>query len=97
MLYAIKNLSSLKTQPCTPWTTSTIAPPKTDWNNPNIDHCFYSGFEGLISGARIDSKNNPAMAGFSFTKSQVPIGIGPAFFSMISPVILCALIKLSSS
>ena len=62
MLYAIKNLSSLKTQPCTPWTVTVGTPPKTDWNNPNIDHCFYSGFEGLISGARIDSKNNPANA-----------------------------------
>ncbi|MCC7300984.1 MAG: hypothetical protein IT583_07890, partial [Verrucomicrobia bacterium] len=62
MLYAIKNLSSLKTQPCTPWTVTVGSPPKTDWNNPNIDHCFYSGFEGLISGARIDSKNNPAVS-----------------------------------
>jgi hypothetical protein len=61
MLLAIPNLSSSRTKNCTPWNTATSAPPKTDWNNPTIDHCFYSGLEGLIQSARIDSKNNPAV------------------------------------
>ena len=61
MLLSIPNLSSSRTKPCTPWSSSSIAPPKTDWNNPAVDHCFYSGLEGLIQSARIDSKNNPAV------------------------------------
>jgi len=61
MLLAIPNLSSSRTKNCTPWNTATSAPPKTDWNNPAVDHCFYSGLEGLIQSARIDSKNNPAV------------------------------------
>jgi hypothetical protein len=61
MLLSIPNLSSSRTKPCTPWSSSSIAPPKTDWNNPTVDHCFYSGLEGLIQSARIDSKNNPAV------------------------------------
>jgi len=61
MLLAIPNLSSSRTKNCTPWNTATSAPPKTDWNNPTVDHCFYSGLEGLIQSARIDSKNNPAV------------------------------------
>ena len=61
MLLSIPNLSSSRTKNCTPWNTATSAPPKTDWNNPTVDHCFYSGLEGLIQSARIDSKNNPAV------------------------------------
>jgi hypothetical protein len=61
MLLSIPNLSSSRTKNCTPWNTTTSAPPKTDWNNPTVDHCFYSGLEGLIQSARIDSKNNPAV------------------------------------
>lgn len=61
MLLAIPNLSSSRTKNCAPWNTVTSAPPKTDWNNPAVDHCFYSGLEGLIQSARIDSKNNPAV------------------------------------
>jgi len=61
MLLSISNLSSSRTKECLPWETSTIAPPKPDWNNPAVDHCFYSGLEGLISSVRIDSKNNHAV------------------------------------
>jgi hypothetical protein len=61
MLLSIPNLSSSRTKPCNPWSVSSSAPPKTDWNNPTVDHCFYSGLEGLIQSARIDSKNNPAV------------------------------------
>ncbi|MDF7824108.1 hypothetical protein P4B35_08800 [Pontiellaceae bacterium B12227] len=60
MLLAIPNLSSSRTAECSPWETKTKAPPKTRWNNPDVKHTFYSGYEGLIAGARIDSKNNPA-------------------------------------
>jgi hypothetical protein len=62
MLHAIKNLASNRTKPCNPWETTTVAPPKSEWSRPELDHCFYSGFEGLISGMRIDSKNNPAVS-----------------------------------
>jgi hypothetical protein len=61
MLLSLPNLSSSRTKNCTPWNTGTTAPAKTDWNNPTVDHCFYSGLEGLIQSARIDSKNNPAV------------------------------------
>jgi hypothetical protein len=61
MLLSIPNLSSSRTKECLPWETSTLAPPKPDWNNPAVDHCFYSGLEGLISSVRIDSKNNHAV------------------------------------
>ena len=60
MLHAIKNLSSSKTEPCEPWNTKTVAPPKPHWGDPDLDHCFYSGFEGLVSGIRI-TKGNPAV------------------------------------
>ncbi len=61
MLLSIKNLSSCRASECDPWNISTRAPQKTEWNNPEVDHCFYSGLEGLIQSARIDSKNNPAV------------------------------------
>jgi len=61
MLLSITNLSSSRTKKCLPWETSTVAPPKPDWNNPAVDHCFYSGLEGLIPSVRIDSKNNHAV------------------------------------
>ena len=61
MLLSIPNLSSSRTTECLPWETETTAPPKTRWNNPDVDHSFYSGYEGLIASARIDSKNNPAV------------------------------------
>jgi len=61
MLHAIKNLASNKTKPCNPWEVKTVAPSKSEWSRPDLDHCFYSGFEGVISGMRIDSKNNPAV------------------------------------
>ena len=61
MLYAIPNLASSRTKECTPWNTTTMAPPKTRWNDPEVQHVFYSGYEGLIASARIDSKNNPAI------------------------------------
>ncbi len=61
MLHAIKNLASNQTKPCNPWGVKTVAPSKSEWSRPDLDHCFYSGFEGLISGMRIDSKNNPAV------------------------------------
>ena len=61
MLHAIKNLAANQTKPCKPWDVKTVAPPKSEWSRPDLDHCFYSGFEGLISGMRIDSKNNPAV------------------------------------
>jgi hypothetical protein len=60
MLHAIKNLSSNQTVPCEPWSIETAAPPKDQWARPDLNHCFYSGFEGLISGMRID-KNNSAV------------------------------------
>jgi len=60
MLYAIKNLSSNKTEPSEPWNIKTVAPPKPQWAHRDLDHCFYSGFEGVMSGIRID-KSNPAM------------------------------------
>ena len=60
MLHAIKNLASNKAKPCNPWEVKTVAPPKSEWNRPDLDHCFYSGFEGLISGMRI-VKSNPAV------------------------------------
>jgi len=62
MLLAIPNLASSRTVECSPWETTTTAPPKTRWNSPEVDHTFYSGYEGLIASARIDSKNNPAVA-----------------------------------
>ena len=61
MLHAIKNLASNQTKPCNPWEIKTVAPIKSEWSRPDLDHCFYSGFEGLISGMRIDSKYNPAV------------------------------------
>ena len=61
MLLSIPNLSSARTKECFPWESITSAPPKTDWNNPTVDHCFYSGLEGLMRYGRIDSKNNPAI------------------------------------
>ncbi|MDF7825132.1 hypothetical protein P4B35_14000 [Pontiellaceae bacterium B12227] len=61
MLLAISNLSSSRTVECSPWETETTAPPKTLWNKPDVEHCFYSGLQGVISASRIDSKNNPAM------------------------------------
>ncbi len=61
MLLAIPNLAASHAKPCTPWNISSSTPKKTDWNNPTVDHCFYSGLEGLIQSARIDSKNNPAV------------------------------------
>lgn len=61
MLLAIPNLASSRTVECSPWDTETTAPPKTHWNSPNVDHTFYSGFEGLLASSRIDSKNNPAV------------------------------------
>ena len=60
MLHAIKNLSSNQTVLCEPWNVETAAPPKDQWARPDLNHCFYSGFEGLISGMRID-KHNPAI------------------------------------
>ena len=60
MLHAIKNLASNKAKLCEPWETTTMAPPKSEWAAPDLDHCFYSGFEGLISGMRI-VKSNPAV------------------------------------
>ena len=32
-----------------------------EWNKPDVEHCFYSGLEGLIQSVRIDTKNNPAV------------------------------------
>ena len=61
MLLAIKNLSSSQTSECEPWNGSSSAPQKMEWNKPDVDHCFYSGLEGLIQSVRIDTKNNPAV------------------------------------
>ncbi|VGO16637.1 hypothetical protein PDESU_05228 [Pontiella desulfatans] len=61
MLLSIPNLASSLTKECSPWNISTKAPPKARWNNPSVEHTFYSGYEGLVAGARIDSKNNPAV------------------------------------
>ena len=61
MLLAIPNLASSRTKECTPWNTTTMAPPRIRWNHPEIEHVFYSGFEGLASSIRVDSKNNPAV------------------------------------
>ncbi|HSR88536.1 MAG TPA: primase-helicase family protein, partial [Pontiella sp.] len=61
MLYAIPNLSASRTVECAPWETTTTAPPREHWNEPDVKHTFYSGFEGLIAGVRIDSKDNPAI------------------------------------
>lgn len=61
MLLSIKNLSSCHATECEPWNTTTQAPQKTKWNKPDVEHCFYSGLEGLIAASRIDSKNNPAV------------------------------------
>ena len=61
MLLSIPNLSSSRTTECQPWEIGTSAPPKMKWNDPSVDHIFYSGYEGLITSARIDSKNNPAV------------------------------------
>ena len=60
MLLAIPNLASSRTVECSPWETTTMAPPRIHWNHPEIEHVFYSGVEGLISSAQIDSKSNPA-------------------------------------
>ncbi|QHI70484.1 primase-helicase family protein [Tichowtungia aerotolerans] len=61
MLLSLKNLSSCHATECEPWNTTTQAPRKTKWNKPDVDHCFYSGLEGLVAASRIDSKNNPAV------------------------------------
>jgi hypothetical protein len=61
MLLAIPNLAASRTVECKPWETTTTAPPKTQWNCPDVEHTYYSGFEGLLASARIDSKNNPAV------------------------------------
>ncbi|NOU36249.1 MAG: hypothetical protein HOO88_05725 [Kiritimatiellaceae bacterium] len=61
MLLAIKNLSASRAKQCFPWETTTIAPSKPDWNNSDTDHCYFSGFEGVLQSLRIDSKNNPAV------------------------------------
>jgi len=60
MLHAIKNLSSNQAEPCEPWNVKVSRPPKDRWADHNLDHCFHSGFEGLISGICVD-KNNPAV------------------------------------
>ncbi|MCK5676157.1 MAG: winged helix-turn-helix transcriptional regulator [Verrucomicrobia bacterium] len=64
MLYAIPNLASSRTKECTPWNTTTLAPPRIRWNHPEIEHVFYSGFEGLVSSIHVDSKNNPVIGAF---------------------------------
>ncbi len=61
MLLALKNLSSSHATECDPWSVNSSAPQKINWNKPDIEHCFYSGLEGLIAASRIDSKNNPAV------------------------------------
>ncbi len=61
MLRSIPNLAASRTVECTPWEIETKAPPKTRWNNFDVAHTFYSGYEGLMIGTRIDSKNNPAI------------------------------------
>ncbi|QHI69857.1 primase-helicase family protein [Tichowtungia aerotolerans] len=61
MLLSIKNLSSCHATECEPWNTTSQASQKTQWNKPDVEHCFYSGLEGLIAASRIDSKNNPAV------------------------------------
>jgi hypothetical protein len=61
MLLSINNLSSCHATECEPWNITTHAPRKPNWNKPDVEHCFYSGLEGLIAAARIDSKNNPAV------------------------------------
>ena len=61
MLLALKNLSSSHTTECEPWNGSSSSPQKMEWNKPDVDHCFYSGLEGLIQSVRIDTKNNPAV------------------------------------
>jgi hypothetical protein len=61
MLLAIKNLSSSQAAECDPWNVTSSAPPKMEWNKPDVEHCFYSGLEGLIQSVRIDTKNNPAV------------------------------------
>ena len=61
MLLALKNLSSYQTAECDPWDVTSSAPQKMEWNKPDVDHCFYSGLEGLIQSVRIDTKNNPAV------------------------------------
>ncbi|QHI68472.1 primase-helicase family protein [Tichowtungia aerotolerans] len=61
MFLSIKNLSCCHATECEPWNISTHALQKTQWNKPDVEHCFYSGLEGLIAASRIDSKNNPAV------------------------------------
>ena len=61
MLLALKNLSSSHTTVCDPWSVTSSAPQKMEWNKPDVDHCFYSGLEGLIQSVRIDTNNNPAV------------------------------------
>jgi len=61
MLFAIPNLASSRISECKPWENQSIAPPEESWCKPNLEHLFYSGFEGDFSAARIDSSNNPAM------------------------------------
>ena len=61
MLIALPNLASSRTFECKPWEIETIAPPRDQWNSPTVQHTFYSGFEGMVSSMRIDSKNNPAI------------------------------------
>ena len=61
MLRSIPNLAASRTKECKPWETETATPPKTRWNNSDVVHTFYSGYEGLIASGRIDSKNNPAI------------------------------------
>ncbi|MDF7826875.1 hypothetical protein P4B35_22800 [Pontiellaceae bacterium B12227] len=62
MLFAIPNLASSRISECKPWEVRSVAPPKTDWNRPDVEHAFYSGFEGEFPSTRIESKNNPAVA-----------------------------------
>ena len=60
MLLAISNLSSDRVFKCQPWETRSDAPPETCWYQLDLDHVFFSGFEGAFSPGRIDSKDNPA-------------------------------------
>ncbi len=68
MLHAIPNLSSVVTFEQNPWEYEPHIPEELldnktmfkEWaSKPSTEHCFFSGFEGMQSGIRVNDKDNP--------------------------------------
>lgn len=59
-MFAIKNLASQSCTTTLPWEFDKAQEyDKEDWNDPQLEHCFFSGISGGIPAQRV-SKSNPA-------------------------------------